>query len=366
MRNPPGTVDGNLVRSILSSNRTPATIAEGSVNGSQAPSDVIQVGDTYYGRINANPTNRRLNAHFVQSDTTNRRLNAHFVQYDLSQHHTSPVTSSLVDGGANGGMTGADVRILSTSDFHRANVSGIGDATISDLPLVTAAGVVDTHRGPAIAILHQYAHYGKGNTIHSSAQMRDFGIEVHDAPRRHGGQQRLITPDGYHIPLSYRDGLPILAMRPPTDDELSSLPHLLLTSDVPWIPSCLDDDFTCDEIVAPIDSGGLDLDPRVTDHGAYTGNLQDDIDIILHECRQTRSNNQTVTPSKPDLEALRPLFGWVPVDRIKKTIASTTQFARASVRLPLRKHLKSRFPARNVHRWHEDVATDTFFCHTPA
>ena len=188
-----------------------------------------------------------------------------------------------------------------------------------------------------------------------------FGIAVHDAPRRHGGQQRLITPDGYHIPLSYRDGLPILAMRPPTDDELSSLPHLLLTSDVPWIPSCLDDDFTCDEIVAPIDSGGLDLDPRVTDHGAYTGNLQDDIDIILHECRQTRSNNQTVTPSTPDLDALRPLFGWVPVDRIKKTIASTTQFARASVRLPLRKHFKSRFPACNVHRWNEDVATDTFF-----
>ena len=196
--------------------------------------------------------------------------------------------------------------------------------------------------------------------------MRAFGIEVHDAPRRHGGQQRLITPEGYHIPLSYRDGLPILTMRPPTDDELSVLPHLLLTSDAPWIPSCLDDDFTCDEIVAPIDSAGLDLDPRVTDHGAYTGNLQDDIDIILHECRQTRSINQTVTASTPDLEVMRPLFGWVPVDRIKKTIASTTQFARASVRLPLRKHFKSRFPACNVHRWNEDVATDTFFCDTPA
>ncbi len=104
----------------------------------------------------------------------------------------------------------------------------------------------------------------------------------------------------------------------------------------------------------------------MTDHGAYTGNLQDDIDIILHECRQTRSINQTVTASTPDLEALRPLFGWVPVDRIKKTIASTTQFARASVRLPLRKHFKSRFPACNVHRWNKDVATDTFFCDTPA
>jgi hypothetical protein len=82
-------------------------------------------------------------------------------------------------------------------------------------------------------------------------------------------------------------------------------------------------------------------------------------------CAYLRKNN-TVTVTKPDLVLLQPFFGWVPVDRIKKTIDSTTQFARASVRLPMQKHFKSRFPAYNVHRWNESVATDTFFCDTPA
>jgi hypothetical protein len=56
----------------------------------------------------------------------------------------------------------------------------------------------------------------------------------------------------------------------------------------------------------------------------------------------------------------------VPVDCIKKTIESTTQYAWASVRLPMQKHFKSRFPSYNVHRWNESVATDTvLFCDTP-
>ena len=114
-----------------------------------------------------------------------------------------------MDGGANGGRTGSDVRVLSSSDFHKSHITGIGEATIADLSLVTAAGFVHTHRGPAIVIpLHQYAHYGKGHTIHATAQIRAFGTQVHDSPRTQGGQQRLITSDGYHIPLSYRSGLP--------------------------------------------------------------------------------------------------------------------------------------------------------------
>jgi hypothetical protein len=47
-----------------------------------------------------------------------------------------------MDGGANGGMTGSDVGVISTSDFHKANVSGIGASTILNLPLITAAGLI--------------------------------------------------------------------------------------------------------------------------------------------------------------------------------------------------------------------------------
>ena len=63
---------------------------------------------------------------------------------------------------------------------------------------------------------------------------------------------------------------------------------------------------------------------------------------------------------------LRPLLGFVPIKRVKDTLAQTTQLYRATTRLPFRKHLKSRFPAANVTRLNEDVAHDTMFCDTPA
>ena len=49
------------------------------------------------------------------------------------------------------------------------------------------------------------------------------------------------------------------------------------------------------------------------------------------------------------------------VDRIKHTIANTTQFFCVDTCLLLHKHLKSRFPAINVSYHNETVATDAFF-----
>ena len=44
----------------------------------------------------------------------------------------------------------------------------------------------------------------------------------------------------------------------------------------------------------------------------------------------------------------------------------TTRYAKNILHLPLRKHVKSRFPALNVHRRREPVATDTVYSDTPA
>ena len=146
----------------------------------------------------------------------------------------------------------------------------------------------------------------KGNTIHSTAQNRAFGTTVHDTPRSQGGQQRLITSEGYHIPLFYRSGLPYMDMRPPTDEELQQLPHIILTSDAVWDPSTLDDEFSFEEISqdAPFDATALDLDPRVNASGEYIGNLQDDIDRILADCRQTRTTlHNEMGPRGPPMRA---------------------------------------------------------------
>lgn len=67
-----------------------------------------------------------------------------------------------------------------------------------------------------------------------------------------------------------------------------------------------------------------------------------------------------------DLEAIRPCLGYAPLKVIKFTLENTTQYARNSVRLPFRNHYKSRFPALNVRRRNEPVATDTLWADTPA
>ena len=87
-----------------------------------------------------------------------------------------------------------------------------------------------------------------------------------------GGKQCLITPDGFHVPLHIKNGLPYLKMRPPTDRELSNpdIPHVVLTSDVDWDPSVLDSiiedmeewmqsipEDKPDEVTRPFDSVGI-------------------------------------------------------------------------------------------------------------
>jgi len=56
----------------------------------------------------------------------------------------------------------------------------------------------------------------------------------------------------------------------------------------------------------------------------------------------------------------------LPVARIRQTLEKTTQYYRATVHHPFRKHFKSRFPGANVRRLMEWFATDTFFSDEPA
>ena len=64
-------------------------------------------------------------------------------------------SQSLADRGSNGGLAGTNMRVLYTSD-RTVTVSGVDDHRIHNIPIGTCAGVIDTHRGKAIAICHEY------------------------------------------------------------------------------------------------------------------------------------------------------------------------------------------------------------------
>jgi hypothetical protein len=104
------------------------------------------------------------------------------------------------------------------------------------------------NREPIIGIMNQYALLNKGSSIHSPCQFEWYKNDVNDksilVP---GGLQHIQTLDGYFIPRSIHNGITRLTIRPYTDQEFDTLPHIILTSELEWDPSVLDHIFKEDE-----------------------------------------------------------------------------------------------------------------------
>ena len=276
------------------------------------------------------------------------------------------------------------------------DVSGIDSHQVTDLPIVTVGGVVPSQRGDVIVIMHQYAYMGDGKTIHSSAQLEHFENNVNDKSLKvAGGLQRIVTPDGYVHPLDIKNGLPYVPMRPYTDDEWETLPHVVWTSDMEWDPSILDSTISDTEqwfdavsdnnhliMASPFDQYGdfkrHEADLHFFDAGEISAAEDDpdsDLDDKVHDAilfagehqNKFKSSSPTSKKKPPDYEALRPFFLNTSVDVIKRTFEATTQYARTNIGgLQLKKTFKTPFPACNVHRRNEAVATDTIYSDTPA
>ena len=142
----------------------------------------------------------------------------------------------------------------------------------------------------------------------------------------------------------------------PTDADLNTYPH-------EWDPSVLDYSHPTtpgDPTWAPDPSLLGAHDPRIDEFGNFKGRVQHT--LVSHQAQ----HKHAITPQPIDFERLRPYFGWVNKHTIEKTFHKTTQWAVASTRYPMMKHFKSRFPAFNIPRRSEEVATDTIFSDTPA
>jgi Reverse transcriptase (RNA-dependent DNA polymerase) len=302
-----------------------------------------------------------------------RKINFTCIEYKINTKTISVDGYSLIDRGANGGLLGNDVRVLEKSN-RLISITGIDKHQVRDLPICTAAGYGYTNKGHAIFILNQYAYLGHGKTIHSSAQMEAFKIIVDDKSRTLGGTQRLTTPDGYLIPLDFIGGLAYIKLRPPSDKELEELPHIILTSDVDWDPTCIDN-------TTDISSENWYTEKDVKENyghhpfnkvGEYKGGIVMELmsyapnDFIVHRL-QWEVNEHNSRQSKPDYVKLQPYFGWCSPEIISKTFDNTTQYIRCLHNYGnMRKHYKSRFPAFNIFRRNEPVATDTVMSDTPS
>ena len=183
--------------------------------------------------------------HLHQFKCTYGYLSKMHVTYVVSKCD-SPSQHSLVDRGSNGGVAGNDVRVISKTD-RKVDIQGIDNHCLNGIGVGNVGAYVDTQKGPIIAIFHEYALYGKGITIHSPGQFEYHKNVVCDKSVHVGGLQLIKTSDGYLIPLTIKNGLARLQMRPYTDKEWDTVPHVFFTSETEWEPSVLDHTLTDDE-----------------------------------------------------------------------------------------------------------------------
>jgi hypothetical protein len=173
---------------------------------------------------------------FAAASWIERSANGHRVTSQASNHKTLR-SAALVDRGANGCVIGVDCRpIPDCPRTHRTvDVEGIDGHQITDIPILSAAGVTNTQLGPVIAIFHQAVFTGKGKSILSCAQMEWHQNSVNDQPVQvTGGLPCIETLDGYVIPINIRKGLSYIQLRPFSDNEWEDLPHVMMTSDTDW------------------------------------------------------------------------------------------------------------------------------------
>jgi hypothetical protein len=163
------------------------------------------------------------------------------MEYFVSKHEAILAHSmSLIDRGANGGVAGDDVRVILQTN-RTVDIKGIDNHHVNNIFIGTVGEVVQAQHGPVSAIMHQYALLSKGASIHSPSQAEWYKNDVNDkflhVP---GGLQHSTTLEGYIIPLAIKDGLAHLDIRPHTDHEFDTLPHVFLTSELEWDPTVLD------------------------------------------------------------------------------------------------------------------------------
>ena len=344
---PPDTSTQTLVNKCL---------AEGGVD----PTDIQNVMSVSYAKRN------------ISSHESSRQIQTHqryvFARVNQSNHH-------LIDRGANGGLAGADMRVIHTTP-RKINIVGIDDHELTGLNVVTAAALLDTQKGPIIGVFHEYAHLGKGRSIHAAGQMEWFNCQVDDRSKIVGGAQRIETSEGYVIPLSIESGLVYMhPIRIPTDQDLQNYPHVFFTSPDIWDASVLDHEIT-PSLLEDINQHSDDslLQDSIFDeyrdlhHRAIqTLNIFCDLPSLPPGEPITHADLHDSNTTEEDWTSLKPYFGWQCEKIIKDTYQVTSRFGGTIPQHDsLKKHFKSRNPVFNIPRQNEPVATDTIFSDTPA
>ena len=150
---------------------------------------------------------------------------------------------ALVDGGANGGIIGRDMRIIYfNADGKRVHIEIAGDHHLTGNRLCCGCSVSKSNQGWVKLMWAQGAQVKtQENSILSVVQMRDIRCVVSNVALAHGGKQEILSPAGIKQPLIIKNGLPYLVHQYPTQKQMDEITREeFMTSINDWDPTKYD------------------------------------------------------------------------------------------------------------------------------
>ena len=293
----------------------------------------------------------------ISNNSNLRTINFSKKRYfrNASIQHTFKVT---VDGGADTCLDGQGHLFLEYME-RKANVIGFDEELErKDLCIGTSITKLTLPDGSKILLMKNESidHTTQPNSMLSVNQVRANGLDVDDCPtcykvnKRQGSQRMIVGTDDNEddvvVPFQYQNNLITYEVAIPTEDELTTLPMYVLTSNILWEPENAGRDLRYDRHST--------TQPYL--HGSQVNpDQQKAHQIITMRINATRVEGQV----KPEI-LLKTMM--IPNDLVaQKTIKATTQLGKFSERYPLRAHLKARYLQLNCRRQNETVATDTVF-----
>lgn len=226
------------------------------------------------------------------------------------------LSQALLDRGANGCLLNPKDFGPFTPTGRYVDCTGMDNHEVPDLPIGSAPTVTTSTQGNVLLYVHEGALVYNGQTIFSCIQLEANGCVIYDKAPAFSSDASFphISIQGYILPLQVRQGLLYLPIRPPTTDELESLPCIHITSPQIWDPSRYDfmlprSRYAHDPLAInllhclPTDNDNSIDRQGIHDYLSYCGQLDPHIapTILAYDLRRSkRIRDRDQVPATPD------------------------------------------------------------------
>ena len=132
---------------------------------------------------------------------------------------------ALVDGGANSGIIGRDMKIIYfNADGKQVSIGIAGDHQLTGNILCCGCSVAKSNLGWIKLLWPQGAQVKtQQNSILLVIQMCDNGCLVNDVAKAHRGKQMMLTSGGVQLPFIIKNGLLYLEHYYPTEKQMNDI-----------------------------------------------------------------------------------------------------------------------------------------------